>query len=253
MYGDGIKPVKSIGTRWIDHRIRAMQRLVDKFELYCQHLQHAIPEVKSSKDRAVLQGKFDKLVDAKFLLCSAFFIDVLSAAKKFSLFTQKSDVNIISIVDNVEATKRSYEKLSRKFTTNGGAVFTLPTLNSIITEVENDEEDGQPIYQGQKVKYYLREKQFLENNAAEVVQSILACYEERYNRVCVESGNDTDLTSDGDAVLFDICCILNSNVWPSLSKDEADDDKILSLQIDAITYVYERFKMMKVFDSVTLD
>ena len=68
-------------------------------------------------------------------------------------------MNIISIVDNVEATKRSYENLSRKFTTNGGAVFTLPTLNSIIMEVENDEEDGQPIYQGQKVKYYLREKQ----------------------------------------------------------------------------------------------
>ena len=83
MYGGGIKPVKSTGTRWIDHRIRAMQRLVYKFGLYCQHLQHAIPEIKSSKDHAVLQQKFDKLVDAKVLLCSAFFIDVLSAAKNY--------------------------------------------------------------------------------------------------------------------------------------------------------------------------
>ena len=34
MYGGGIKPVKSTGNRWIDHRIRSMQRLVDKYESY---------------------------------------------------------------------------------------------------------------------------------------------------------------------------------------------------------------------------
>ena len=64
MYGDGIKPVKAIGTHWIDHRMRAMQRLVDKYGLYCQHLQHAIPETKSAKDHATLKGKFKKFIDA---------------------------------------------------------------------------------------------------------------------------------------------------------------------------------------------
>ena len=33
MYGDDIKPVKATGTYWIDHRMRAMQRLVDKYGL----------------------------------------------------------------------------------------------------------------------------------------------------------------------------------------------------------------------------
>ena len=67
--GGGIKPAESTGTRWIDHRIRAMQRLVDKSGLYCQHLQHTIPETKKkTKDRAILQGKFDKLIDSKVLL-----------------------------------------------------------------------------------------------------------------------------------------------------------------------------------------
>ena len=33
--GADIKPVKATGTRWIDYQLRAMQRLVDKFGLYC--------------------------------------------------------------------------------------------------------------------------------------------------------------------------------------------------------------------------
>ena len=47
MYGGGIKPVKSTGTFWINHQIRAMQHFIDKYGLYCRHLQHAIPETKN--------------------------------------------------------------------------------------------------------------------------------------------------------------------------------------------------------------
>ena len=115
MYGDGVKPVKATGTRWIDHRMRAMQRLVDKYGLYCQHLQHAIPEMMGAKDSTMLKGILKKLIDAKVLLRSCLFIDVLFAAKQFNLVTQKSDIDIISIVDSVESTKQNYEKLLRKF------------------------------------------------------------------------------------------------------------------------------------------
>ena len=113
-YGAGVKPIKATGTRWIDHKLRAMERVVDKYGLYCQHLQHLIPETKNSKDRATLQGKFNKMIEAKVPLRCAFFVDILSSAKVFSLTTQKLDINIIEIVDSVETTKRSYEKLFKK-------------------------------------------------------------------------------------------------------------------------------------------
>ena len=44
-HGDGVRPVKATGIRWIDHKLRAIERLVDKFGLFCQHIQHAIPEI----------------------------------------------------------------------------------------------------------------------------------------------------------------------------------------------------------------
>ena len=59
MYSDGVRPTKATGTRWVDHKICAMERVADMYGLYCQHLQHAITDTKKSKDRASLQGKFN--------------------------------------------------------------------------------------------------------------------------------------------------------------------------------------------------
>ena len=81
-HGDGVRPVNATGTQWIDHNLRALERLVDKFGLL--HIHHAIPEIKNSKNRATLRGKFEKLIDAKVLLHSGFFNDILSAVKAFS-------------------------------------------------------------------------------------------------------------------------------------------------------------------------
>ena len=69
VYGGAIKPIKSTGTHWIEHRIRAMQRLVDKYGLHCQHLLHKIRGTKkTTKDCIILQEKIDKLM--LFCRCS---------------------------------------------------------------------------------------------------------------------------------------------------------------------------------------
>ena len=66
-----------------------MEQEVDKFGLYCQHLQQAIPEIKNSKDRT--KDQFEKLINAKVLLRSGTFSDIPSAATVLSLPSQKSD------------------------------------------------------------------------------------------------------------------------------------------------------------------
>ena len=38
MYCGGVKPVMGNFTRWIDHKVRAIDRVVEKFGLYIQHL-----------------------------------------------------------------------------------------------------------------------------------------------------------------------------------------------------------------------
>ena len=68
MYSAGVQPLKATGKRWINHKIAAMGRVIEKFDLYTQHLQHSIDTAKKSQDCTTLQGKFTKLINAKFLL-----------------------------------------------------------------------------------------------------------------------------------------------------------------------------------------
>ena len=111
----------------------------------------------------MLQGKFNKLVDAKIILCSCFFVNVLTPAKIFSLQIQKSDISIIDIVDCVDTTKQNYKKLLKQFESDKNNCFVLlPTLKSVINEIENSK-DGEPKYQGQKLKFYQNEKEYLKN------------------------------------------------------------------------------------------
>ena len=51
MYSAGV----ATGTKWIDHKIAAMGRVIEKFGLYAKHLQHSIDTAKKSQDRAILQ------------------------------------------------------------------------------------------------------------------------------------------------------------------------------------------------------
>ena len=85
-------------------------------------------------------------------------------------------VDIIAIVENVELSKRGYEKLLKKSKGNPEAIFTnLPILSAIITEIGGNY-DGEPSYLDQKLKYYTQEKLYLKNHSVELIESIFNCY-----------------------------------------------------------------------------
>ena len=46
MHSDGVRLAKATKIRWIDHKICAMECVVNKYRLYFQHLQHAITNIK---------------------------------------------------------------------------------------------------------------------------------------------------------------------------------------------------------------
>ena len=43
-----IKPEKSSGTRWLDHKIRAMKKLIDKFGVYAKQIECSIEQAAKS-------------------------------------------------------------------------------------------------------------------------------------------------------------------------------------------------------------
>ena len=162
MHSAGVRPLKAIGTRWIDHKITVMEHVIEKFGLYTQDLQHSIDTAKKSQNHATLQGKFTKLVNAKFLLRCALFTDALAEAKHFSLITQDQNIDIIHILDSVENTKHNYKRLLKKLRKN---------------------EDVELMYQNQKVQFYTREKCFIKDHIVQIVQRVVSSFEKRYGNL----------------------------------------------------------------------
>ena len=58
--------------------------------------------------------------------------------------------------------------------------------------------------------------------------------------------------SDSDSVLFYVCRILNTKVWPKLQEGSKDDEN-LSLQLNSVKNLFEKFNKMEVFHTVSID
>ena len=84
--GAGNVPIRSQGSRWINHKRRALQRMTDRYGAYISHL-IALSEDNSlkSEDRARLKGYLEKWTHAKSLVGCAMYIEVLKPPSILSL------------------------------------------------------------------------------------------------------------------------------------------------------------------------
>ena len=62
-----LRPEKASGTCWINHKLRAMAKLNNKFGVYMAHLENVIADTSKKTDRATLQGKFTLLSKANVI------------------------------------------------------------------------------------------------------------------------------------------------------------------------------------------
>ena len=95
--GSNCIPVHSQGARWLTHKRKALQKVVDQYGAYINHLIALCrDESNKSEDRARLKGYVLKWSHSKFLLGSAMYIDVLKGLSMLSLSLQKSDCDIVN-------------------------------------------------------------------------------------------------------------------------------------------------------------
>lgn len=124
-----VKPKRACGTRWLNHRVRAMTICVDKLPIYLQHLQHLVA-VKSA-DQAKLVGYLRKWQDAKLLFFMCFFIDLLKPVAMLSLSFQASDICIVDALQSIQVCIQSLESMKAK-------ELPLPTVTKLKAELTAD-------------------------------------------------------------------------------------------------------------------
>ena len=110
------------------------------------------------------------------------------------------------------------------------------------------------MYQNQKVQFYSREKRFIEDHIVQIVERVVSCFEKRYGNLYsnLEETSINIPSDDGDRIIFDVCHILNCNVWPNVT-DDSDTATQYSLQLAALITVFNRYKDIDVMKCYTED
>ena len=238
-----VKPHKTGGKRWTNHKVKAMKGCIDKYSLYLQHIENVIADTKNRKGKYSLKDKRRQLENGSTLLDAAFFIDILEPMRRLSLATQDSKVDIIQMVTCIDKTREKYKRMLARLK-KPDQVWELPTVKSLFSKISSEETYHS--YQGTKIKNLMQAKRYLEKHAVSTVERIVDCFRERCGILVEGDQNGEDVrvgkeSKEGDVIVHDVSKILNTNAWLlSLSQENLED--VLDSQLKAVERICTKFE-----------
>ena len=98
----GNLPVRAHGSRWITYKRKALQRVVDRYGAYLNHLATLTEDTSiKSTDKQRLKGYLLKWREARLIIGSALYTDALKPASLLSLTLQDDDINIVQGIKHI--------------------------------------------------------------------------------------------------------------------------------------------------------
>ena len=185
----GSCPLRACGTRFVTHKVAALERVVDRFGAYLSHM-IAMTEDTSLKpvDRQKVKGYVLKWQDSKILLGCALFHDLLRPCSILCKVLQEEEICVVRAIEAVMKTKKSLEKIKTT------PFEDLPSVKKALGRIKH-EEDGSVTYQGVELTYYDRARTYLELHKDEYVEALETCVR---NRIQTQ---DTDLLTHAVTIL----------------------------------------------------
>ncbi|KAJ8307679.1 hypothetical protein KUTeg_014773 [Tegillarca granosa] len=106
------KPEKANGTRWVDHKLRAVTKLINNWHIIVTQMEnYAEDNSNRQTDRAKITGYLRKLKQHKMIWYMAFVKDVLNEISKISQLFQREDITVSSAVTKLQSAEASLRNL----------------------------------------------------------------------------------------------------------------------------------------------
>ena len=226
----GDVPIRSQGSRWIDHKRKALQRVVDRYGAYIAHLTTLAedPSVKPD-DRAKLNGYLKKWMQFKIIFGCALYVDVLKAPSLLSQSLQSSELDIVLAMKSILKSASALSSLA------GLDPVEWPTVCLLLKRIKNDGMDK--LYQGSVLKDF---KQSIQQKCAQDALNDLTALEEKMRERLAWS--DTKL-------LRSLLVFLETQSWMKRSGEIVDpaavtekDCSIMEFK-DAIEHISNHFRL----------
>lgn len=163
-----LKPERANGTRWVEHKQRALCKLEKNWGQIVLHLEnYATDTSNAAEDRAKAKGIHTKLVQYKLVLYMYFLLHLFDQMAQLSLLFQQDDITVPSVVLKVENVQLMLTSL---LTVNG------PNLDTFYATVNGAE------YKGYSLKNLIDHGVF-ERDMDRIIGSLLAVIDRRFSNV----------------------------------------------------------------------
>ena len=173
----GHKPLRACGTRFVAHKVAALDRLVDRFGAYLNHLTLLVddPKTKPIDRQTLMKGYILKWRDARMLLGSAYICDLLKPSSTLCKILQEEDACVVRAIESVMKTSNSGDKLK---VTN---FEDLPTVKKVMGRMSDGDVPGSKVYQGVLPMNYESSLTFLKGKHQELeyITRIQDCLRDR--------------------------------------------------------------------------
>jgi len=143
----GNKPIRSQGSRWINHKRKAIQRVVDRYGAYISHL-ITLSEDNSVKadERARIKGYLKTWSKYSTIVGCALYVDILKSPSFLSMSLQASELDIVLGIKNTLKSITALKMLAKK------DPFEWPTVKLVLRKIED--EGGKMLYQGAELRNF---------------------------------------------------------------------------------------------------
>lgn len=164
----GSRPIRASGTRFIAHKVNALERLLDRYGAYINHMiSSAEDPTTKAADKQKLKGYIKKWRDGKLLLGFALFHDILKPAAILCKALQGDDLCIVGAIESLLRTSSAIEKLKDM------QFKEYPSVKKVLLRIKH--EDEEKVYQGVTLTHLEQGITFLSNHCVSYIDSVLDC------------------------------------------------------------------------------
>ncbi len=227
-------PIRSEGSRWITHKRRALQRVLDRYGAYLSHL-NALAEDNSiqAEDRARIKGYCRKWSEYKILVGCALYAEVLKPPSILSLALQTSSADIVYSIKQILKATSAMKSLREK------DPLQWPAVQKVMTNIHSDA-NGEKIYEGV----------FLNGFSDTIVEQ---CKKDALSDLkCLAANIVSRLEWSNLELLRAFLVFLDTQRWIKRSNEAGSDDSSLDEIKHAIEEIYQSFMNPLEAQSVTL-
>ena len=230
------KPYKSYGTRWIAHKLKAMEIVLNNYGIFIKHLESLAHTDSQALKRTEITGEAKKWANAKYPIHLAVYLDVLTPLKVLSLGFQKEKHDPVTAVRRITEFNWTMGKLKLLLdaSLDGDNGNRLTHFTKFMKQTQ-ETEDGKFIYQEIELKFFAIHRQSVQESYHEIITSLSSSMEGRFEDIIASP------------VFKPLVPILDVSKWPS------DDENLFSYCDDKIVNLREHFKLLLIQNDCNIE